>query len=169
MGGVWASVARTSSDHRSSFHLYPCHDLCYARRMFQIFNKEHYPRGQKPAVSVSKAGLSVNRAAVLLLTGAVPDTNLDFVVLLDRETSRIGLRLHDEEDAAVDLFPGRRPRTGRRMPDGVRKFTNAWRIHGGAFATEAGLEIGRYEVSLKDVSIHPGPAMIVFGPEPIQS
>lgn len=137
--------------------------------MFELFKRAHHPRGQRPAVSVSKVGLSVNRAAVLLLTGAVPDTNLDFVVLIDRETSKIGLRLHDEKDAEADLFPGRRPRTGAMGPDRIRKYSNSWRIHGGGFAAAVSLEAGLYEVSLQEVSLHSGPATIVFGPEPIKS
>ncbi len=135
--------------------------------MFEIFNKAHHPRGQKPAVSISKAGLSVNRAAVLMLTGAVPDTNLDFVILIDRKASQIGLRLQDEEDAEVDLFPGRRPRTGAMGPNAVRKYSNTWRIHGADFAAEVSLGVGRYEAFYKG---KPGtwPAMIVFGPKPLE-
>ena len=137
--------------------------------MWQTFDKAQYSR-RKPAVSVSSRGLTVNKAAVLLLLVEVPDTHLDFVVFVDREASLIGLRLQaDGERWEQDLFPGRRPRTGRMEADGTRRFTNTWRISNPAIAAAASLRIGRYEARLNGTSIHPGPAMIVFGPEPLGS
>lgn len=136
--------------------------------MWQTFKKASIsPHGA--AVSVWRRGLSVNKAAVLMLTGELPDTNLDFVVLIDRERSKIGLRLYDPAERGVmDVFPGRRPRTGRMDSDGIRRLTNLWMISGAGFAAAAGLEIGRYTASLKGASIHPGPVMIVFGPKPLE-
>lgn len=135
--------------------------------MWKTFKKHQYT-SQKPIVSVNSDGLNVNRAAVLLLLDDVPDRDLDFVILIDREESQIGLRFYDGTHD-VDLFKGRRPRTGRKMPDGVRKHTNTWRIHGRGAAAEAGLVAGRYAASFKGVSGAAGAAMIVFGPKPIDS
>ncbi len=156
MGGVHTSV-----DTRCK--------VCYDFRMWQTFDKARHSRHQPPAVSISSRGIAVNKAAVLLLLEDLPDTHLDFVVLIDRDASQIGLRLYDDADEGVDLFSARRPRTGRMGEDGIRKFTNVWRISNVAMAAAAGLRNGRYEATFKEVSIHPGPAMIVFGPEPIGS
>lgn len=134
--------------------------------MWETFKKAQHT-GQKPAVSVTPRGFTINKAAILLLVKEIPDSDLDFVVLIDREACQIGVRLYVAADDG-DPFMGRRPRQGKK-----RRPVNTWRVGVGA-VIEARLQPGRYEACLhpgQDVTINPapGPAMIVFGPKPLES
>lgn len=134
--------------------------------MWESFKKTHYT-GQKPAVSVTPRGIAVNKAAVLLLVADIPDSDLEFTIFIDRKASLIGLRLYVADDGNVDVFTGRRTRTGRRK-SGIRQLVNTWKLGVGGAVKQASLEPGRYGVRLRRETTEDA-EMIVFGPKPLDS
>ena len=82
----------------------------------------------QPRVSVSARGLSLNKAAASLLFDNLPGSGMDLVALLDEESGLVGLRLPGEGEER-DTFIARRPRSGKRLPHGKRKYKNKWFLH----------------------------------------
>lgn len=110
--------------------------------MWKTFKKVEFTT-LPPSISVdSRGNISINKAAMIALLGHLPDTALDFELLWDRDTGRVGFRVADASD--TNSLRARRPKTGRMLDDGTRKFTNTWRLTAPAFVRAVGLGKGRH-------------------------